>query len=442
MARSRWLPGLCGAVVAACLLAGPTAAPLGADELAFLIEQLYGTIILDNPGHAAHFVSTDQLELVNSAFVSALLPELSAFPVGSPGGGLTFAYDEELGTFTRASESFGSLFAERALTIGEGKWDLGVSYQSVEYDNLGEFDLSSGDLEFQLPHEEETGAFFEGDVIDSRTAIELSTETTVLFFAYGITDRFDVTVALPVVRVELSAEALLTINRLATEDLPGIHNFSQEASPGLQVLSPDQAIARGEGSASGIGDVVVRGKVRFGDAPGGGMAAALDLRLSTGDERDLLGTGGTQARLFLIGSREWGRFSPHFNVGYTFSGVGGQVLDVLPNELGATAGFDIAAGSRVTLSADVLVRRLLDTPSLDVIEREFEFETSDGVEDSVGLPDLEETTRDLDLVLGSAGIRFNPAGTFLISLNALYTLSSDGLEDEDVIPVVALDYSF
>lgn len=412
------------------------------DDLAFLIAQLYGTIILDNAGHAAHFSNATQLAAVNEAFVAALLPELSTFPLGSPGGGLTFLYDEELGTFSRASESFGSLFAERALTIGDGKWDLGVSYQSVEYDSLGDFDLGDGSLDFQLLHEQTTGAFFEGDVIDSRTAIELSTDTTVLFFAYGVTDRFDVTVALPIVQVDLAAEALLTINRLSTAGIPAIHGFSQATSPDLQVLNRDQAIARTSGSSSGIGDVLVRGKYRYADAPGGGMAVGLDLRLATGDEAELLGTGGNQVRLFLIGSREWGAFSPHFNLGYTFSGVGGEVLTVLPNELGAVAGFDVAAGSRVTLSADVLARRLLDAPVLEPVQGEFEFQDVTGASHVAVLPDIETTTDDVDLVLGSAGIRINLGGSFLLSLDGLVTLSSDGLEDEDVIPVVAIDYSF
>jgi hypothetical protein len=430
-------------LVTVTCLAVVVVSPVAADDLAFLIEGLYGTIILDNPGHAAHFSSADQLDTVNTAFIGALLPELSTFPLGSPGGGLTFVYDEELGTFSRAGTSFGSLFSERALTIGDGKWDLGVSYQSLDYENLGDFDLGSGDLEFQLAHVEETGLFFEGDVIDSRTTINLSTDTTVVFFAYGVNDRLDVTVAIPFVQVDLSVAALLTINRLSTSTIPGIHGFSQAASPELQVLSRDQAIASDSGSSSGIGDVLLRGKYRFADAPGGGMALALDLRLATGNELELLGTGGTQARLFLVGSREWGAFAPHFNVGYTFSGVGGQALEVLPNEIGATLGFGIAAGSRVTLSADVLARRLLDAPALESVDREFEFSDAQGNEDTVVLPDLDATVaNDLDLVLGSAGLRWNPAGSFLVSFSALYTLSSDGLEDEDVIPVVALDYSF
>ena len=56
-------------------------------------------------------------------------------------------------------------------------------------------------------------------------------------------------------------------------------------------------------------------------------------------------------------------------------------------------------------------------------------------------PDL-AATDDLNLLLGSAGLRFNPAGNLLITLNALFSLSDDGLQDEDMIPLVGIDYSF
>src|SRR4029077_17425066 len=56
------------------------------------------------------------------------------------------------------------------------------------------------------------------------------------------------------------------------------------------------------GRATGLGDVVVRTKYRFVGVAGGGMAAGVDLRLPTGDANELLGAGGTEAKLLLIAS--------------------------------------------------------------------------------------------------------------------------------------------
>ena len=46
---------------------------------------------------------------------------------------------------------------------------------------------------------------------------------------------------------------------------------------------------------------------------------SIDLRLPTGDEDDLLGTGATQTKVQFIASGEYGLFAPHASFGYTFS---------------------------------------------------------------------------------------------------------------------------
>ena len=39
-------------------------------------------------------------------------------------------------------------------------------------------------------------------------------------------------------------------------------------------------------------------------------------------------------------------------------------------------------------------------------------------------------------------MRWNPGGNFLISLNAIVSLSDDGLQDDGIIPLFGIDYSF
>jgi hypothetical protein len=46
-----------------------------------------------------------------------LAAQLSSFPLGSSAGGFTSTFEPVTGTFSRASDSFGPIFAERALTI-------------------------------------------------------------------------------------------------------------------------------------------------------------------------------------------------------------------------------------------------------------------------------------------------------------------------------------
>ena len=84
-------------------------------------------------------------------------------------------------------------------------------------------------------------------------------------------------------------------------------------------------------SATGLGDILLRGKYNFVRSNANALAASIDLRLPTGDEDDLLGTGATQTKLQLLASGEYGLFAPHAYFGYTFSN--GDVSDLTADVL-------------------------------------------------------------------------------------------------------------
>ncbi len=54
----------------------------------------------------------------------------------------------------RASSSFGPLFAERAATIGRGRFSAGFNYQHARYDQFEGSDLDDGTIKFYLRHQE------------------------------------------------------------------------------------------------------------------------------------------------------------------------------------------------------------------------------------------------------------------------------------------------
>ena len=272
-----------------------------------LPQLLVNTIVLqptdlaDQPNHRAHFKpGVDQLE-VPGQFNQALLTLLSTYPVGSPSGGFTYTYDPALGTFTRASESFGPSFAERALTIGRTRVSVGLGYQRATYDTFEGMNLRQRDLKFFVRHldccsrggggasEPDSSLLtpaFEGDLVEAALALDLVTDTTVLSVNYGVNDRLDIGVAIPFVRVRMDASVVARIERLATAAEPATHGFEGP--------DPDRQTFRASGQASGLGDVVLRAKYLFLPVRGGGLAGAIDLRVPTGDETNLLGTGGVQ----------------------------------------------------------------------------------------------------------------------------------------------------
>src|SRR5687768_2967508 len=224
------------------------AASLAQDTpLSSILPELLGNTITllpsnlpDQPTHVAHFrPGADQLQ-VPTQVNQALLTLLSTYPLGSPSGGFTYTIDPALGTLTRSSDSFGPSFAERALTIGRGKVSAGFGYQHAVYDTLEGLNLRSGEVKFYVQHQEccRPGSGprpvpdgsrltppFEGDLIEATLGLELISDTSVVFATYGVSDRFDIGVAVPFVRVELDASILARIERLATVQDETVHAF-------------------------------------------------------------------------------------------------------------------------------------------------------------------------------------------------------------------------
>src|SRR5690606_39513022 len=133
----------------------------------------------------------------------------------------------------------------------------------------------------------------------------------------------------------------------------------------------------------------LRGKYRLAGQGGSGLAAALDVRLPTGDEDDLLGTGATQSKLMLVGSTTFGSFSPHANVGYTLSSGGSDMAGDVPDEINYAAGFGWAAHPRLTFAAGVVGRVLRDARTIESVSSTVQFGTEpDGPIQTDEVPDL------------------------------------------------------
>ena len=414
-------------------------------------------VILVTTNHPAHFGAQPGAQAIMSAINRSVASQIATFPLGSSSGGFAYTFDPELGVFSRSTESFGPLFAERALTIGKGKLGFGVTYLRSTYDAFEGQNMREGDVTFYLQHRDidrdgtHLSPYFEGDRIQGNLFLNIDTDTTVFFGNYGVTDKLDVGFALPYLRIDMKARMHYTILPLSTApDAFILHTFG---GAGVDPNNPATAVRQTDvfhsGSAEGLGDLVVRGKYEWKRFGAGGLAFGLDLRLPTGDEQELLGSGATQAKLFAIASGGGRKFSPHLNFGYTFSSGGGSAIGELPDEINYTAGFDAALLPRVTLTGDIVGRTLLDAGRVEVQEEVWDFVTradvnADGTFKDVQLttfPRLTPVKGDLNILIGAIGVKLNPFGNFLISANVLLSQGKRGLQDY-VTPVVSVDYSF
>jgi hypothetical protein len=345
------------------------------------------------------FVRDEQAALATRDTISKLLVlELATLP-SSSGGGFTYRLDPALGTVIRASDSFGPLFTERTLLAGRGRASFGMSFSSVSYDNIDGRNLRDGTLV-------STASVFRGETtpFDIETVtLRFRTDTVTLNGTVGLTDEVEISAGIPFIRLNLEGER--------------VDNYR-----GQQLLQ-----ASGSASTAGLGDIVLRARYNMYRAGASGMAVGAEVRLPTGNEEDLLGTGSTSFTPRFIGSYEQDRVGIHGEVGYILGGVS----EALTYAGAVTA----VAAPRLTLVGELLGRRLNAVGRL--VETTLPHPRLAGV-DTVRLTSSDETAERLLVV---AGFKWNIASTWLLTANILRPLTDVGLNARWV-PSVTFDYWF
>ena len=333
-----------------------------------MVRDLYGgngIVLQPSPppfSHAPHFTasSLQGLDTLNTGLTS----NLGFFAFNSTVAG--FAFDIERGIPVRTTESLGPLLAERAPTLGAGKLNLAFAYTRLDFKRFQGQRLS--DLSLTFEHEDTngngirdpTGNFsFESDQIHVDLDLTIQEDVFAFFATYGLTRHWDVGIVLPVVHLHMRADAQATIVRNSPISQQ-VHNFGPQS---------DSPRSTGGGDETGIGDIILRTKYNLlRDRPGlPDLAIVGDIKLPTGDEDELLGTGDTNFRALIVLSRTFGLLTPHVNFGYEWTTAGLE-----QNNVRYVAGFDArvlpsltfspmssAAGSRAGMASGILSSTLV-----------------------------------------------------------------------------------
>jgi hypothetical protein len=338
-------------------------------------------------------------EATRNTLTRTLLAAIATLPVSTSSSGFTYRLNPALGTVERASETFGPFFVERALTSGAGQASFGFTFQYTNFSSLDGRDLGDGELITVARQFRDEPEPFDTETL----TLDLTTRTATFYGNVGLSDRIDIGVAVPVVRLELD----------------GTRNTTYRGRTLLQVRATAETL--------GLADIAIRSKVRLtGDGPGA-IAAGVEVRLPTGREEDLLGSGEAAYRFQGLASAEAGRTSVHGNFTYGTGGIGREVAYG-----GAVA---VAATPQLTLVGEVFGRRIAG------VQRITEFIAPQpgvaGVNTMRLLPDgVDQTT-----AFAAAGFKWNVGGTWLLHGNVLFPMTETGLTAK-VTPTIALDYSF
>ncbi len=347
---------------------------------------------------------------------AALAAARSQAPIPSASGAFRFAWDPEVHTFVRSSESLGSILAERAQTLGQNSGIFAVSYTHIDFDTLEGDPLDSlvssqPALSKAFLKTEPDRNLAGDDLLQTRLNVGLTLDLLFFTAGYGITDDIDVSLSLSVNRLHMSASADAQILYPPGKG-KSVFVFNQpgalKTGLGPVCSNPYRCAKDGfDDTAFGTGDLFLRTKWHFYDAPFVDLAAAGVLTLPTGNADDFLGFHNPTFTPRFIASKNLGRVSPHLNLGYSFrSSNDGD------NQGEWIAGADFMAFKWLTLNADFLG---------------FHDDNRDGIND--------------DVLQSAVGFRLNPFGQVVIAGNFQFPLNRDGLR-ADVIYTGQVEYTF
>lgn len=406
---------------------GTVASVAEASDLKNTIRNLYGPNgILLEPSPLPFFTqesrfqasSLQGLDQLNTQLTSAIgLPSFSSSVTG-------FTFDLERGVPIRTTESLGPLLTERATTLGAHKLDITLTYTRVNFTKLEGKGLHELELAFVRDDvngngiRDTSGPFsFESDIIRARLKVDLHQDIIAFIATYGITSVWDAGIVVPITHVRLNAKASATIfdqfgNPGGTRigDL-AIHRFgpnSQCRSP----VDPTSCKRRKGGDETGIGDIILRTKYNFLRNAGvitPDLAFLFEVKLPTGDEGRLLGTGSTNLAGLLIASKTFGRwFTPHVNVGYEI-----DTEELERNTIRYALGFDARLLPRLSVDADVIGRV---KPAVD--------KTGEHIHDL------------------SLGVKWNPLNAWIVRANVQIPLDKNSGLRANIIPTIGVEYLF
>ena len=429
-----------------CMLLSSVMTQAQDDKLGLIIPNLFGpnglfvqsdVQSIGGHRHTAHFNSSFQSGF--NQFNIALATEISALPLPSPASGFTYEFDTASGAFARTTQGFGPILSERAETIGKGRFSFGFNFQRFSFDSIEGLDL--GEIPAVFVHDEDT---FLADVVTTSNSIETNVNQFTAFFTYGLAHRIDLSLGIPIVSTEMSATSIATIQRLATSGIPSFHYY---AAPG-QPFGDNRTFTESS-TASGIGDIVVRLKGTVAKSSTTGAALGFDVRLPTGDEQNLLGSGALGLKPFVAISFSRKTVSPHVNLAYQWNGDSllasdfqfgpsgaefGEKQD-LPDSFLWIFGSDFGLGQYVTVIFDVIGTTFINSPRL--VQTTFTGRDASGTM----FPDIDFADETFSIVNGALGFKVNLSGNVLIDFNLLFKLNDAGLRDT-VTPLIGMEYSF
>jgi hypothetical protein len=316
---------------------------------------------------------------------------------------------------------------------------MGVNYTLIQFSKIR--GVSTQDVRLTFTHEDvgEPGmgdSANEFDTMDLNLNMDINASVLAMYFTYGITDRFDIGVAIPFINVNIKSDPIAEINSFTwVSNDSANHFFGGTRVEPVLTKSPTPI----NDDATGVGDIALRAKYNFVREKAIDFGAMLEYRMATGDADNFLGAGYSSLRTVLIGSRILDNFAPHLNLAYWK-----KFTDLDRDEFEFIIGFDQKIAEWFTLVVDVLGRIQLGDPiETQTFPENVNINWTVGNTDyteSVSLTNIPNYSRD-NIIDAAFGAKFKLKESLLILGNVFVPLNDDGLR-AGVVPTIGIEFSF
>jgi hypothetical protein len=308
--------------------------------------------------------------------------------VPAAGNSVSYEFDVATGLPKRAKGSLGPLFTSRGSTIGKGRFSANASIAYFDFQEADGIDLKNG--ENSIPVATPFGTANAISIVDSPSLL------TQFSFTYGVGADLDLTVAVPVISTDYHLRAPVV---LGTTQIAELRQSANETS---------------------VGDTLLRAKWVFLKRTSWILGTEIGFWLPTGDADNNIGLDVFRFEPTLIFSTRGYPVNFHVNAG---ANVGDT--DVLRNEFRYKIGVDSAILERLTVSAEVLGRQIIDNDRVLITSSVF------GV---TGGTNSHYTD-------GVAGLKWNPFGDIILYASAIFALDDTGIRDK-ITGIAGMEFNF
>jgi hypothetical protein len=406
--------------------------------------------------HALHFSGGPGLTSAPAALNAAIALQLADLPGAPSAGGVMFSRDGSGGALHNV---YGTSYSARGVTLGNGRLGGAITFQDTNYETLDGANIRNGGINFLFTHAQCCGNT--NDVLQQTVYVRLNRKVTSLVLNYGLSDRLDVGVVVPIVQVTMAGRIASRILRVGTVANPSTHSFDPLfRATHTTYLDVDYGQSGGarfgvDGkTARGFGDIMFAGKLGLATNPSNALAVTVNLSVPTGRPDDFLGTGALRVTPGIAWSAVAGRLSPHATAGYSYArgslsarlqeAYPSQLLDLkVPTVINWTAGLDFSLAPRVTLLLDTVGRRVDNVQRFATGQTVFATGVPGGppADVAAGTDLITDGRRALSQVFGTVGGRFNLGGSVFATATVFFPVVKGGLMPRTAA-VFGIDYGF